>query len=289
VKEDVDVVEEVDRLITALQAHPDPAVGEQVRTLLAGIDAVHRTGLEHLLTAIHGMAGEAFVNRLVGDPAIRFLLMSYELLAVDRRLMAEEALDGARAPLHARGIDVEILEVVGGVVYIRLHGGAPGAPPVESILHDLEDALREGFIGFQELVLRDRPARSASSVIPVSSLLRARAPVYQTVAKSDGLAEGALLGCDAGGAPVLLVRVGGEVHALRNRCGESPLPLEFSRVEGAQVVCSWHGCRYDVRSGRTGDGSTRLDVFPVRERDGDIEVAVGTAATTPPESRACAR
>jgi len=83
---------------------------------------VHRTGLTRMLTAIQGMAGEAFINRLVGDPAIRFLLMSYELLAVDRRIMAEEVLDSVRGSLHQEGVDVEIVEVVGGVVYVRLHG-----------------------------------------------------------------------------------------------------------------------------------------------------------------------
>ena len=127
---DRDVVEEVDRLITSLQQHPDPAVREQVRALLEGIDAVHRTGLTRMLTAIQGMAGEAFINRLVGDPAIRFLLMSYELLAVDRRIMAEEvagrrprsAAPGRRRRGDRRG--------GGRVVYVRLHGAAHCALPM---------------------------------------------------------------------------------------------------------------------------------------------------------------
>ncbi|HTG12574.1 MAG TPA: NifU family protein, partial [Candidatus Eisenbacteria bacterium] len=93
-----------------------------VTALLQGIDAVHRTALTHLVDAIRGMAGDAFVNRLAGDPAIRLLLMSYELLAVDRRLVAEEALDAVRGHLHDHGIDVELVDVVGGAVYVRLHG-----------------------------------------------------------------------------------------------------------------------------------------------------------------------
>src|SRR6185369_4671637 len=117
VSEHRDILEDVQRLMAELEAHPDPAVRSSVTSLLQGIDAVHRTALTHLVGAIQGMAGEAFMNRLTADPAIRLLLMSYDLLAVDRRLHAEEALDGVRGHLHDHGIDVDLTEVVGGAVY----------------------------------------------------------------------------------------------------------------------------------------------------------------------------
>ncbi len=68
----------------------------------------------------------------------------------------------------------------------------------------------------------------------------------------------------------------GDVHAVRNQCGESPLPLEFSTIDGAQLRCSWHGCVYDIRSGRRVDRADgeRLQVFPVLVKDGRIEVAI---------------
>ena len=129
-----------------------------VTALLQGIDTVHRTALTHLVGAIQSMAGEAFVNRLAADPAIRLLLMSYELLAVDRRLLAEEALDAVRGHLHDHGIDVELAEVVGGAVYVRLHGLERSGVAIEAVRHDVEEALRAGLLGFQELVLGERAA-----------------------------------------------------------------------------------------------------------------------------------
>jgi Fe-S cluster biogenesis protein NfuA len=96
---------------------------------------------------IHGGVS-AFINRLIADPAIRMLFMSYDLIAPDRRLAAEEALDAVRGHLHAHGVDVEILEVVGGVVYVRLHGMTAGRLAESAVVHDLEEALRAGFIGF---------------------------------------------------------------------------------------------------------------------------------------------
>src|SRR5687768_8978950 len=95
-----DVLAEVDRAMSELTAHPDAAVREAVTTLLEGIDAVHRAGLTHLVQALHCMSGDTLINRLIADPAIRMLLMSYDLIAVDRRLQAEEALDTVRGHLH---------------------------------------------------------------------------------------------------------------------------------------------------------------------------------------------
>jgi nitrite reductase/ring-hydroxylating ferredoxin subunit/Fe-S cluster biogenesis protein NfuA len=282
-----DILEDVTRAITALESHPDADVRDTAGRLLAGIDAVHRAGLTHLVHAIQSMAGDAFLNRLVADPAIRLLLMSYNLVAVDRRLMAEEALDTVRGHLHDHGVDVEILEVVGGVVYVRLHGGpAAGDPAEDAVRRDLEAALRERFVGFQELVLRERsPTGAPSAVVPLDALRRARRPVYQDVAALDGLPPGGLTAVRIGDVPVLLASVGGDIHAVRNQCGDSPLPLEFGTLEGAELRCSWHGCRYDVRSGHRADGQPgRLQVFPVSVEDGRVRVALDVAAAGGGES-----
>lgn len=270
-----DVLVEVEERIADLQRNHGVRVGEQVTQLLQDIDAIHRAGLTHLMTAIRGMAGDAFVNKLTADPAIRMLLMSYDLVAVDRRLMAEEALDTVRGDLHAHGVDVEILEVVGGVVYVRLHGLAAGRIAEGAVIHDVEDALGRGFIGFQELVARERQLQpSAIPAIPIG-LRRANRPVFRELPGIEMLASGETKAVDVDGKSVLLVRLGDEWLALANRCGESPLPLQFSRLEGATLHCSWHGCQYDVRTGVRLDGpGDRLHVFPVSVENGNVRIAI---------------
>lgn len=274
-----DVLDAITRAIAALESHRDPAVREAAQVLLSGIDAVHRAGLTHLVQGIQGMAGEAFLNRLLADPAIRLLLMSYNLVAVDRRIQAEEALDPVRGHLHDHGVDVEICEVVGGVVYVRLHlsrGQGEEAPAkLAGIKRDLEAALRESFLGFQELVVRDRDdgVRAAGS-IPLSALRRAHRPVYFDAGPA-GLREGTLEAVTVNDVPVLFARVDGEIYAVRDQCGDSPLPLKFSTLHGAELRCSWHGCRYDLRTGRRLDGGVgRLQVYPVTVEDGRVRVAL---------------
>ena len=271
-----DILEDVQRLMAELEAHPDPAVRAAVASLLQGIDAVHRTALTHLIGAIQAMAGEAFLNRLTADPAIRLLLMSYDLIAVDRRLHAEEALDSVRGHLHDRGIDVELTEVVGGAVYVKLHGLERSGVAAEGVRHDLEEALHAGLIGFQELVIGDRVATRSSPLLQVGGLRRPQQPVYRRLCAVGDVSPGTMRAVDVDGQGILLVNVDGEFLAVSNQCGDSPLPLQFSTLQGAELRCSWHGCRYDLRSGRRLDGPERLTVFPVAVDDGDVRLALGT-------------
>jgi nitrite reductase/ring-hydroxylating ferredoxin subunit len=286
-REGGDVLAEVERLIAALNAHPDPTVGESVTALLDRVDLVHRTGLGHLMGAIQSMAGDAFVNRLTADPAIRLLLMSYDLLAVDRRVQAEEALDGVRGHLHAHGVEVELVDVLGGVVTVRLHGPPPGHPALDGARRDVEAALRAGLLGFQEVELSDdrrgRSAPAESVFLPRDSLRRAQRPVYQTVCRADELSDGAVRSGVVDGSSVLVARVGDEFFAVRNACGDTPLPLDFSTLTGTELRCSWHGCRYDIRTGRRLDRpeaarDESLRVLPVRVHEGLVEVVVATTA-----------
>ena len=269
-----DVLEDVQRLMAELEAHPDPGVRTAVANLLQNIDAVHRTALTHLVGAIQAMAGDAFLNRLTADPAIRLLLMSYDLIAVDRRLHAEESLDSVRGHLHDHGIDVELAEVVGGAVYVKLHGLERSDIVAEAVRHDLEEALRAGLLGFQELVIGGR-ARN-SPLLQVGGLRRPHQPVYRRLCAVRDVPPGTTTVIDVDGHGILLANVDGEFLAVSNQCGDSPLPLQFSTLQGAELRCSWHGCRYDLRSGRRLDGPEHLTIFPVAVENGEVRLATGT-------------
>ena len=270
--DDRDVLEEVQRLIAELEAHPDPAVGQRLAALLQGIDAVHRTALTHLMNAIHGMAGDAFINRLTADPAIRLLLMSYDLIAVDRRLQAEEALDAVRGHLHDHGIDIELTDVVGGAVYVTLHG-LRGDGDHDALRHDLEEALKAGLVGFQELVLGDR---ERGTLLQIGSVRRPQKPVYRRLCATHDVQLGAMKALDVDGQAVLVANVNGEFYAVANHCGDTPLPLQFGTLRDAELRCSWHGCRYDIRSGhRLDGGAERLAVLPVAIENGEVRAAIG--------------
>lgn len=279
-----DVLDGVSRLIESLEAHTDTAVGEQVRSLLQGIDAVHRTALSHLFNAIIGIGGETFMDKLTGDPAIRMLFMSYDLLVVDRRINTEEALDTVRGHLHSHGVDIELLEVVGSEVFIKLHGLDETSMPVEAVRRDIETALKEELIGFQILTIGERrPAPKVSELVKLGGLRRANRPVYHAAFAADELEPGSTRPVEAGAEPILVANIDGDFYAVADRCGESPLPLSYSKLTDSILTCSWHGCRYDLRSGARADdsGGDRIRVYPVRVQDGMVEVAVGVEPIPP--------
>ncbi|MDQ3081099.1 MAG: Rieske 2Fe-2S domain-containing protein [Gemmatimonadota bacterium] len=273
-----DLLDEIADIIDSLESYPDPVVREHVSALLGGIDAVHRTALTHLFSAIVGMGGEQFMDRLTADPAIRLLFMSYDLLAVDRRINTEEALDAVRGHLHSHGVDVELLDVSGSEVFVKLHGTDSSGLPIEAIRRDIEAALREGLIGFQILVIGERQrAPKAAELVKLGGLRRANRPVYHSAFPATDLEPGETRAIEAGAESILIANVGGEYYAVAANCGESPLPLAYSSLDDAVLVCSWHGCRYDVRSGVRADasGGDRIRVYPVRVEAGNVEVAVG--------------
>lgn len=81
----------------------------------------------------------------------------------------------------------------------------------------------------------------------------------------------------------------GKYSALTDRCAHNGMPLHDGCVENGVVTCRWHGWRYDLSTGRppgSVDASTgpRVRTFPVRVRDGWIEVSPGSFDRHPPSS-----
>jgi nitrite reductase (NADH) small subunit len=90
-----------------------------------------------------------------------------------------------------------------------------------------------------------------------------------------------------GGREIGVVGVGGELHALRNRCPHHGGPLCLGTLReretgapgryepsGRTVLrCPWHGWEFDLESGRCLDDPTmRVAVYGVRVEDGRVLV-----------------
>jgi nitrite reductase/ring-hydroxylating ferredoxin subunit/uncharacterized membrane protein len=88
------------------------------------------------------------------------------------------------------------------------------------------------------------------------------------------LREGEMKRADAGGVPVLLVRLEGEVCALAHTCSHLGGPLSEGTLAGDVVECPWHGSRFNVRDGSVVDGPATFPqpCFEARVREGQIEV-----------------
>ena len=254
----------------------DERTREEVFALLEGIDILHRQALGRLLELLGNLADQALVERVSQDPVVRTLLEMYDLPEADERTQVESALEGVYPYFRSHGGKLEVLGVEEGRVRVRLSGSCEGCPGTSATLKRVvEEALRERFPGFKELVAEEPPPRQEKPVQLGRRPLRR--PRWVSVGRLEDLEPGEMRDLQSEGTPLLLVRIGEEVYAYRNGCPPgSALMLHLGRLEGSTLVCPWHGCRYDARTGKRQDAEEgKLQVLPVAVQDGEIKVAVG--------------
>jgi len=266
----------LDGLIQAFEQHPIIQVRDQVMEMLSLIDSLHRQGVQHLVEVLQAQGSTSFDKALV-DPAVQTLLTLYDLMPPEPREHAEQVIETLGPYIAAQGASVEVLEVVDGVVYLCL-----------SDVHDdnavmlkqtIETQLRENFPGFRSLELRDQsklPAPvQAGRFIPLQQIRTIKRPVFTSVAPVESFPPGTLKSIEVEGIRVLLCNLNGDVYAYRNACAGSALPLDLGQLKGYTLLCPWHNCLYDIRTGKRLDGeSGRLTVIPVALREGMIQLAL---------------
>ena len=88
---------------------------------------------------------------------------------------------------------------------------------------------------------------------------------------------GELTSTMAEGIPVVLANVDGDIYALKDECSHEDYPLSDGELDGKDVVCIYHGARFDACTGarKTLPAIRPVQSFPVEIRDGDIYVDVG--------------
>jgi nitrite reductase/ring-hydroxylating ferredoxin subunit len=237
-------------LIEALETEPDATIRKQAEELLQAVDGVHRAALLRLtgLLTHHDLLDHA-----IADPVIGMLFELYDLAPAD-----------ATAEPPARP------ETLG--------------PPVTSGLIRLGDIRRfpataplpQSTTGAEGPAAVLSPARATASVpTPPSD-----DPVWTQVFSADQIARGTMAA--SADMEVLICNIGGAYHALRDRCGSSPLPLHFGELSGSRVLCPWHrDCAYDPATGESTSGRRTL-VYPVNADSGVILVALNLGTSMGP-------
>jgi Fe-S cluster biogenesis protein NfuA/nitrite reductase/ring-hydroxylating ferredoxin subunit len=281
-------IAELDTLVETLEREDD----QRALLLLQLVDAIHRPGLQLLA------AGDT------ENPIARALLMMYDLVPLDDRLQVEEALDEIRPYIESHGGELELLDVEDGVVHVRMSGACHGcAGSAMTLRRGIEEKLRERYENFREIVAHEPETPTSANGLNGSGLLQIehsggsrggsgdgllqieglRRPVFEDAGPLSDLGPGDMKVVEVGDMSILMVNVDGEPYAFKNGCAldiERPMPLDGARLAGKVIVCPWHNCAYDARSGRRVDdepGAPALAVVPIAVRDGILKVAVNAA------------
>lgn len=288
----------------------DAAVA-QLATL---VETLEREGDERalmllgLMDEIHRPALELIVDGQVDHPIAAALLSMYGLAPIDERVEAEEALDEIRPYIEGHGGALELVDVQDGVISVRMSGACNGcAASAMTLQRGIEGKLRERLDWFKEVVAlepeggeaepHEAPASlpllhiapmanggdgAGGSTPELLTIEKLRRPVFVEVGAFDDLPEGTLRAVDVDGRSVLILKLDGEPYAFVNICPNAGarLPLDGARVTGSVIVCPWHNCAYDARSGKRVDDepdAPALAVLPIAVIDGVLQVAANVA------------
>lgn len=76
--------------------------------------------------------------------------------------------------------------------------------------------------------------------------------------------------------PVMVANLGGNYYAIADVCTHDDGPLGDGDIDGCEIICPRHGARFDLRTGEalTLPAVTNTKIYPVRERDGKLEIGI---------------
>jgi nitrite reductase/ring-hydroxylating ferredoxin subunit len=97
---------------------------------------------------------------------------------------------------------------------------------------------------------------------------------WSPVMAETDLPEAELRRVQVRGVSILLLKRGGQIFALGEKCSHLGGPLAEGKLDGDSVVCPWHGSRFGLEDGRVIDGPAvyAQPCFEARVHDGQIEV-----------------
>jgi len=122
------------------------------------------------------------------------------------------------------------------------------------------------------------PSKTMISLRQVGPAPPPRVAEWFDVAVLNEVPSETLRGVRVGDDAVMLCNVAGTILAYHDSCPDTPLALSLGHLDGDQIVCPWHGCRFNARTGeRLEHRGTGLKSLPVAFEGNRIRVELDTA------------
>jgi nitrite reductase/ring-hydroxylating ferredoxin subunit len=121
-------------------------------------------------------------------------------------------------------------------------------------------------------------APPASPAIPIADPVAnqsatSSAQQWQDLCSLEEIPDGGILTLLQSGQNVLVYRNGAEVTCMPNECPHRGWPLDGALVRDGIMMCPYHGYDFRLATGECiTDPSLPLDLYPIRIRDGRVDV-----------------
>jgi nitrite reductase/ring-hydroxylating ferredoxin subunit len=129
------------------------------------------------------------------------------------------------------------------------------------IIEDEEEHKEQSVVGFV-------PENNIGILTPIIK--------WETLIALEQVKPGKLYKETVRGNSVIFSRINDEIFAIKNECLDSALPLDTGEFKEHIIICPWHGCRYDLKSGAMIDNTkVKQATYETRIKEsGLIEIKV---------------
>lgn len=277
-----ELVADVERLLDRVD-HISAGESKQLAgALVRALVDLYGRGLERIVEEVaardeDGSLAAAFAD----DELITHLLLLHGLHPVPLEQRVAGALQSVRPYLESHGGNVELREIRGDAVRIRLQGTCSGCPSSTITLKlAVENAIRKAAPEIEEVLAEDDGAGPEPALLQIE-LSSALDSGWRTAGALKELGDSGLAVKQVGGEPILFASAAGRYYGYRPLCAACEGSLEDASLTGVELACPECGMRYDVvRAGRCLDSpQLHLEPVPLLEgEDGLVRVGVVSAA-----------
>jgi len=167
--------QEIERLIREVEGIAEPHLREKVVTLVQALMALHAAGIERLMQIIAGdnNGSGSLLDKLASDRLVGSLLLLYGVhpLRLDTRV--EQALDRLRSDPTLNAGAVELLDISGQIVRLRLPQDKHHCHSSQQQLRTaIEEALYEAAPDLDEIQYIEDVQQALVSFVPLVSIRR---------------------------------------------------------------------------------------------------------------------
>jgi Fe-S cluster biogenesis protein NfuA/nitrite reductase/ring-hydroxylating ferredoxin subunit len=271
-----ELVGEVERLLEDVESLLDPVARQTANGVVQALLELYGAGLERIVDAVAASPdAAALAGAFAEDELVSHLLLLHGLHPVALEDRVRDALGEVRPYLESHGGNVELLEIDGPSVRLRLQGSCSGCPSSAMTLKlAIENAIQKAAPEIQEVIaVEEAPAAAPLLQIEVAPALEG---AWTTIGALRELDTAGLVVKQVEGTPLALLRIGSRRYAYRSHCPACAATLEDASVNGSELTCAGCGNRYDaLRAGRGLDlPDLHLEPVPLLEgEDGLVRVA----------------
>ncbi|MEU3186119.1 NifU family protein [Streptomyces sp. NPDC006923] len=290
--------EHIAALLDELGRSMGPAGRDLADELVRGIVEFYGAGLARVVELLDGAPEGSDPLELLGaDELVGGLLVLHDLHPEDTMTRVGRALDEVRPYLGSHAGDVEAAGVEpdgadGWILRLRLRGSCDGCPSsAQTVRWTIEEAVarRAPEISRVEVegVAEEKPQPKLLQIMsrPPDDAPGPRAPAPAAVPSGDApaewhplpalpsLADGESTVYEVAGAPLVLVRLPGNLYAYHDHCPACAGRMGAAAVDGGRLRCPSCAAEYDIRGAGRGDRG-RLTPVPLLEENGSVRVAL---------------